>query len=171
MTTMRDAARRKWTMLAGLAVAMLAALGAVNAARSAEEASMEDYLLMQKDAEPFKAFGDRVIAMAAKGDASALAKMFSPTIVQANGGQANLQTFVEKQIVPYFVGYASTEQDTTITPTQLPHGPSGFALYKKIRDKDGQSKPLVLYVLREGGTLVVGNVILGKTYRDMHPES
>jgi hypothetical protein len=91
-------------------------------------------------------------------------------VAQANGKEA-LERFLRGQVIPFFADYASTETDTTITPTQLPNGgPSGFALYKRMRTKAGASKPLILYVLRDDGRMVVGNVLLGKTYRDMHPE-
>lgn len=167
MTTLRHAARRWW----GALVLGVLALGAARPLHATDGPSTSDDLLLHEHAEPFKAFADRVVAVAATGDAADLARMFSPTVVKANGGEDALRAFVEQWIMPFFAEYASTVPETSVTPTQLPNGPSGFALYKSIREKDGTSKPFVLYVLRENGTLVVGSVLLGKTYRDLHPES
>jgi hypothetical protein len=134
---------------------------------SAPEASPGEYLNMQAESKPYKVLADWAVARLRAGDAKAVMDRFSPNFMQHLGRPAVERAFRE-QMVPFFAGSANVGNGTTITKTHDGFGSEGFAFYFTLNGPE-KGKPFVLYVVNEKGNLVVANIVLNKTYADIHP--
>jgi hypothetical protein len=132
----------------------------------AAEASPDEYLDMQVEAKPYKVLADWAVSRLRAGDAGAVMDRFSPNFTGHLGRPAVERAFRE-QMVPFFAGSTKVGNGTTITKTHDGFGSQGFAFYFSLEGA-GESKPFVLYVVNEKGNLVVANIVLNKTYADMH---
>ena len=47
---------------------------------------------------------------------------------------------------------------------------TGFAFFRSFTTKGGQERPFALYILEEDGRLVVGNLVVGRRFQDVHPQ-
>ena len=137
------------------------------AKQSAPEASPTEYLAMQAEAKPYEALADWAVDRLRAGDAKAVMERFSPNFTQHLGQPAVERAFRE-QMVPFFAGSTKVGDSTTITKTHDGFGSQGYAFYFTLNGPE-TSKPFVLYVVNEKGNLVVANIVLNKTYADMHP--
>jgi hypothetical protein len=136
------------------------------ARQQSAEASATDYLTMQAEAKPYEALADWAVDRLRAGDAKAVMDRFSPNFTQHLGRPAVERAFRE-QMVPFFQGSGGTGDATTITKTHDGFGSQGFAFYFDLNGAES-SKPFVMYVVKEKGILVIANIILNKTYADMH---
>jgi hypothetical protein len=136
------------------------------ARQESAEASATDYLTMQAEAKPYKVLADWAVARLRAGDTKAVMDRFSPNFIQHLGRPAVERAFRE-QMLPFFKGSGGTGDAITITKTHDGFGSQGFAFYFDLNGAES-SKPFVLYVVNEKGNLVVANIILNKTYADMH---
>jgi hypothetical protein len=137
------------------------------ARQASAEASATDYLTMQAEAQPYEALADWAVERLRAGDAKAVMDRFSPNFMQHLGRPAVERAFRE-QMLPFFKGGAGTGDPVTITKTHDGFGSQGFAFYFDLNGA-GKGKPFVLYVVNEKGNLVVANIVLNKTYADLHP--
>jgi hypothetical protein len=126
-------------------------------------------LAMQADSRTYAAFADRVLALLVAGDGEGFRALISPTVL-ANATPEQIDGYIEGQVLPFFADFASPGREQTITDTTHPAGFTGFAFYRSFTAADGSTKPFVLYVLDEGGRLVVGNLLVGRTFQDLHPQ-
>ncbi len=136
------------------------------ARQESAEASATDYLTMQAEAQPYEALADWAVERLRAGDAKAVMDRFSPNFTQHLGRPAVERAFRE-QMLPFFKGTGGTGDPVTITKTHDGFGSQGFAFYFDLNGAE-TSKPFVLYVVNEKGKLVIANIILNKTYADMH---
>lgn len=160
--------QRGWVAMIALSMAM-AGGGAYAEEESMdsageEEASMEEYLEMQAQSEPFRAVADSFIAVAAAGDAEQIASMISANLA-AQAGPEVVANVVANQVLPFFAQYAATVPNVTITQTTDQFGSSGYAYYMWMMPKEAEGeaaepRPFVLYVVQEGETIVIGNVLV-----------
>jgi hypothetical protein len=129
----------------------------------------EQALALQQEAAPFVQFAQRVESVLVQGDGEAFRSMLSPTGLAA-ASKEQVDAFVNDQVLPFFKGYQAAVPNTTITRTKHPSGYLGFAFYRAFTTTDGQTRPFVLYIVNEDGKLVIGNLLVGKTYQDLHPQ-
>jgi hypothetical protein len=130
------------------------------------EASPSEYLDMEAEAKPYKVLADWAVARLRAGDAEAVMDRFSPNFTGHLGRPAVERAFRE-QMVPFFAGSTKVGNGTTITKTHDGFGSQGFAFYFTL-DGPEKGKPFIMYVVNEKGNLVVANIVLNKTYADMH---
>jgi hypothetical protein len=133
-----------------------------------DEPTAQDDLATQAEARPYAAFADRVVQMLVAGDGKGFRELLSPTGMAAATPE-QVDGFVNGQVLPFFADYGAPGPSTTITRTKHPAGFTGFAFYTSFTSTGGQAKPFVLYVVEEAGKLVVGNLLVGKTFQDLHP--
>ncbi len=152
---------RSLIVLIGIAAALPAA--------AQNQPTPEQALALQQEAAPFVQFAQRVESVLVQGDGKAFRAMLSPTGLAA-ASKEQIDAFVDGQVLPSFKGYTAATPNTTITRTKHPAGYVGFAFYRSFTTADGQTKPFVLYVVNEKGKLVIGNLLVGKTYQDLHPQ-
>ena len=133
---------------------------------AAPETSPAEYVAMQAEAKPYQALADWAVARLRAGDAKAVIDRFSPNFTGHLGRPAVERAFKE-QMIPFFAGNTKVGGGTTITRTHDGFGSQGFAFYFTLNGPE-TSKPFIMYVVNEKGNLVVANIVLNKTYADMH---
>lgn len=140
------------------------------AAKQAEpqtaDASAGDYLTMQANAGPFRQVAEWAVARLRAGDAASVIGQFSPNFTQ-HLGQPTVERVFQEQMLPFFTGSTGLANGTTITMTHDSFGSEGFAFYLTLASPQG-NRPFVLYVVNENNRIVVANLVLNKTYDDMH---
>lgn len=124
---------------------------------------------MHERAQPFIAFADQIEEALATGESGAFRASLSPTTL-ATWSKDDVNIFVDQIVMPFFADFADPVAEQWIAPTTHPAGFTGFAFYRSFTTADGRTMPFVIYILDEGGRLVVGNLLVGKTFQDMHPQ-
>jgi hypothetical protein len=161
--------RKIGLLLAALGPAILLLPGHDPVASAQEQSSAAGDLAMQARAEPYIAFADQILAAVTTRQSGALRASLSPSTLSEWSGE-DVDLFVDKIVMPFFADYATPVAEQWIAPTTHPAGFTGFAFYRSFTATDGRTKPYVLYVLEEDGRMVVGNLLVGKTFQDMHPQ-
>lgn len=152
-----------------LMVLLAALLAPAAPAPAQEQPSVSDDLDMQARAQPYIAFADQILIALSTGQSGAFRASLSPTMIAAATPE-ELDAFVDKVVMPFFADYAAPGAEQWIAPATHPAGFTGFAFYRSFTTTNGRAKPYVLYLLEEDGRMVVGNLLVGKTYQDMHPQ-
>lgn len=134
----------------------------------AQESQADADLAMQAKAEPYIAFADQIVAALATGQGGAFRASLSPTMLKATPSE-EIDAFVDRQAIPFFADYARPGAEQWIAPTSHPAGMTGFAFYRSFITTGGAEKPFALYILGEDGRLVVGNLVVGRRFQDVHP--
>lgn len=152
---------------------LLLACGLVVAALSvpawAQDEPAVDAQALQAEIKPYVEFADRVVKTLVAGDGQGFRSLLSPTGVSA-ATPAQIDDFVDGQVLPFFADYGAPGPDMSIRRTKNSAGLAGLAFYTSFTSTGGQAKPFVMYVVEEGGKLVLGNLLVGKTYQDLHPQ-
>ncbi|MDO1448381.1 hypothetical protein Q0590_19045 [Rhodocytophaga aerolata] len=130
------------------------------------EMDMGHYLTMQADAEPFNVLAEEVIKQMMAGDASGLRTHFSPNFLHQIGEQTFEQVCTDL-LLPFFEKAQTLGQSSTITYTTDSFGSTGFAFYRTLTES-GAEKPFIIYTVYENNQIVVANLVINKTYADMH---
>jgi hypothetical protein len=135
-------------------------------AQATGETSMSDYLTMETDSKAYRQLADWAVEKLRKGDVDAVIQQFSPNFIDYLGLQ-QVQSVFKKEMVPFFAGSTGLENSTTVTKTHDSFGSSGFAFYMSL-NTGGQVKPFVMYLVKENDRIVLANLVLNKTYADLH---
>jgi hypothetical protein len=130
------------------------------------EMDMGQYLNMQADAEPFNSLAEEIIRQLIAGDASGLRTHFSPNFLHQIGEQTFEQVCTDL-LLPFFETAQALGQSSTITYTTDSFGNTGFAFYRTLTE-NGVEKPFIIYMVYENNRIVVANLVINKTYADMH---
>ncbi len=128
---------------------------------------MGDYLDMEAQSAPFRAYADQWIALARTGDVAALEKTISANMTARVGADAIRRNLTDK-VVPFFAAAGSIGRSVTITQTTDAFGSRGFAYYMYIVGKSGAQRAFVLYVVDENGRMVVANILTDHLVEDRH---
>lgn len=131
-----------------------------------KEAPMQAELEMMQAEAAFRGTVDTFVTAAVAGDAARVADMISPNM-RERAGEAAVAAVMSGQVVPFFAG---TKQlgALTVTTTTDQFGSQGFTYYTYAIGADGQPKPFVLYVVREGDRIVVANVLVDRYVEGRH---
>lgn len=156
-------------LFAGLCPVILLLSGPPRVALAQEQNAAAVDPAVQAAAEPYIAFADQILAAVTSGQSGALRASLSPSTLSAWTAE-DVDLFVDKIVMPFFADYAAPVAEEWIAPTTHPAGFTGFAFYRSFTTTDGRTKPYVLYVLEEDGRMVVGNLLVGKTFKEMHPQ-
>lgn len=138
-------------------------------ARADDQTSAVDDPALRERAKPYMDFADQILAAITTGQTGALRASLSPSTL-ASWRPGDVDLFVHEIVAPYFADYASPVNEQWVAPTAAPAGFTGFAFYRSFTATDGRTKPYVLYVLDEDGRMVVGNILVGRTFQDMNPQ-
>jgi hypothetical protein len=147
----------------------LLALAAPFPAWAQDEPTAQDDVATEAEARPYIEFVDQVIEMLVAGDGKSFRELLSPTGMAAATPE-QVDAFVDGQVLPFFADFGAPGPNVSIRRTRNPAGLTGLAFYTGFTSTSGQDKPFVVYVVEEGGRLVVGNLLVGKTFRDLHPQ-
>jgi hypothetical protein len=136
-------------------------------ARNAEALLNADLEMAEKSA-PFRAVADEFIAAAAAGDAAKAERMISQRLV-ARAGRDVVRENIAARVLPFFADLRSVARSVTVANTTDAFGASGFAYYMYMVPAAGAQRPFVIYVLDEGGRLVVANILVDHYVEGRHP--
>ena len=101
------------------------------------------------------------------GDGAGFKGMMSKKFLAAIGEQT-VDAVLQHNLIPFFSDFAEPGSTMFVTDTEDQFGDSGYAFYTSMKTTGGQEKPFVVYVVSEDGQPVVGNLIIDKTFEDMH---
>jgi transcriptional regulator of aromatic amino acid metabolism len=132
----------------------------------ANEASMDEYLSMQMTSQPYQQLASWATEQLRKGDMAAVLKKFSPNFTNYLG-LPKVEKVFQEQMIPFFTASTGITESITITMTHDGFGSEGYAFYMNLNSSQG-IKPFIVYVVKEKGQLVIANLILNKSYEDMH---
>lgn len=169
--TARTAGRRAATGLGPGLVLMIALAGALvwplDAAHAASAAEVAADLRMAEDAAPMRRVADRFTALALAGDAQGASALLSRVLVERIGEAAAARA-MQAQILPFFSHGGAVGRSATVARTTDAAGQSGFAFYLWLVRPDGEKRPFTVYVVDEGGTLRVANVVPDRLVEGRH---
>jgi hypothetical protein len=112
----------------------------------------------------FRRVADEFVAAAAAGDRGKVARMLSPAIA-AKTGPEGVERFLTGEVLPFFGQFKETARSTTITRTA---DVTGFVFYLYMVSRTGEFRPFVIYVIEEGGAMVVANVLVDRFVEGRH---
>lgn len=166
----RAAWRRLTGLLPGL-VLVVALAGAsvwpLSAAYAATAAEVAADLRMAEDAAPMRRVADRFTALALAGDAAGTSAMLSRALVDRIGEAAATRA-MQAQILPFFAQGGTVGRSVTVTRTTDAAGQSGFAFYLWLERAPGDARPFTVYVVDEGGTPRIANIVPDRLVAGRH---
>jgi len=123
-----------------------------------DNTSMEDYLVMDADSSNYRDFADKVVAELGKGNTQYLNDNLSPNLVLANSQEAVDSVFLPAA-KKMFDNFDHIGKSVTIQPSTDSYGNSGYSFAMTAVYKDGTEKDFKIYIIKESGKLVVGNIV------------
>jgi hypothetical protein len=146
----------------------LAVLGSTPAQAQQSTAAVAADLRMAQDAAPFRRTVDSFVERARAGDVAATQAMLSRAL-RERMGDAAVRKVMEQQIVPFFANARGLGKSTTVTNTTDAAGQRGFAFYLWLEPAgDAPARPFTVYVVDEGGTLAVANIVPDRLVEGRH---
>jgi len=119
---------------------------------------------MRRDAE---ALALKFVEAAVAKNRPELLGMLSPESVAAVG-QGNAEIYLDQSVIPFFASHKEFGRSTTVSTARDANGNIGFAFYRySVRD-DGEKKPFVIFVLRNGDRWHVANILVDHFVPDRH---
>lgn len=153
---------------APFSIALLSLLLALSPTAHAAEPTVAESLQMSEDAAPLRRVADQFVARALAGDGAALRDLLSPQLVDRLG-EATVQRALQQQILPFFGQGRGTARSVTITRTTDAAGSQGFAFYMWLAPAaGGDPRPFTVYTVREGGRIVVANIVPDRFVEGRH---
>jgi hypothetical protein len=130
------------------------------------EASVSEYMDMQQASASYHQMASWTVERLRSGDLTSVLRKFSSNFMDYLGKEKAEKVFAE-QMLPFFVASTGVDASSTITMTTDGFGSKGFAFYLNLTSAEGK-KPFIVYIVNENNQLVVANLVLNKTYADMH---
>lgn len=124
------------------------------------------YGRMRQESPAFHEFVEKAVELLAKGDEEGFMKLFTKGTLAAHG-DASVRQYVHNLLIPFFAGYTGLGNSVTIYPTKDPHGNEGYSFYLTVKTGAAE-RPFAVYVVREEGHMAIANIIVNKTYKDLH---
>lgn len=131
--------------------------GQTNAQEQNDPESVESYVKMQEESREYEEFAKQVISNVAKGNTDFLKNNFSPSVVAANPPGA-LDSTMLPATKKFFANFDHIGNSVDIHPSDNSFG-NGYSFAMTAVYKDGSEKPFKIYIVKENGELVVGNLV------------
>jgi hypothetical protein len=112
----------------------------------------------------FRSVADEFVAAAAAGDRIKVARMLTPAIAAKTGAEG-VERFLTGEVLPFFAQFKETARSVSITRTA---DVTGFVFYLYMVSRTDEFRPFVIYVIEEGGTMVVANVLVDRFVEGRH---
>ena len=119
------------------------------------------------DSQAYKAVIGPAVGALRSGDATGFKGMMSKKFL-AQLGEETVDAVLQNNLFPFFADFAEQGKTMYVTDTQDQFGDSGYAFYTSMLTTGGQEKPFVVYVVNEDGQPVIGNLVIDRTFEDMH---
>lgn len=107
--------------------------------------------------EIFTIHADQAINALISRDEEAFVNMVSPNMVN-HFGYSKLKDNVISVLIPFFNNFKQFDSDLTIAPTRDAWGNEGYSFYQRFITKSGETKPFLIQLVEENGSIVVANL-------------
>ena len=97
-------------------------------------------------------------------------ELLSPSMLRRSEkqlGETAIETVIKERYIPFFAGFHHFNPTVTSMKTSDVDGHRGVAVFRTFVDNVDREQPFVVYVLEEEGELVIGNLLINKTMRDV----
>jgi hypothetical protein len=131
------------------------------------ESTVEQDIQRAADSQAYMELIGPAVAALQASDGAAFKGMMSKKFVAAIG-EETVDAVLANNLFPFFADFAEPGSTMYVTDTEDQFGDSGYAFYTSIKTTGGDEKPFVVYVVSEDGQPVIGNLVIGKTFEDMH---
>ncbi len=117
----------------------------------------------------YGAVADRAVEALVRGDAKAFKAMLSPgTIRMEQRGPGAIDLIIDERFIPFFQGYVKPHLVDQPFPTyRRIDNVQGVGFARSFFVKDGSERFYVIFVLKENGSLTIGNLLLDKKLSDV----
>lgn len=132
-----------------------------------EQHTIEQDLQRAAQAQEYSNLVGAAVTALASGDVEGFKSLMSPNFLAALD-DATVNNVIQSQMVPFFAEFDRPGSSTFITDNTDQFGSTGFAFYTSIITTNGEERPFVIYMVEEGGRLVVANLLVNTTFEDMH---
>jgi hypothetical protein len=117
----------------------------------------------------YGAVADKAVEALVHGDAKAFKAMLSPgTIRMEQRGPGAIDLIIDERFIPFFQGYVKPHLVDQPFPTyRRIDNVQGVGFARSFYVKDGTEHFYVIFILKESGSLTVGNLLLDKKLSDV----
>jgi hypothetical protein len=153
----------KWAL-----VVVVALLGQTSSRVSPAYAERERKSKFSSD--DYQEFVWTAVRTLAKGDEIGLRKLLSPSMMsrsESELGKAKVDLMIRQQFLGFFEDFHHLSANVHSTKTYDAAKRPGLAIFRSFLNEAGEEKPFVMYVIEENDSLVVGNILINKTLRDV----
>ncbi len=117
----------------------------------------------------YGAVADKAVEALVRGDAKAFKAMLSPgTIRMEQRGPGAIGLIIDERFIPFFQGYVKPHLVDQPFPTyRRIDNVQGVGFARSFFVRDGSERFYVIFVLKEKGSLTIGNLLLDKKLSDV----
>lgn len=111
---------------------------------------------------------DQAISALVEGDAARFrALLSSTTVLNESRGPGAIDAIISDRFIPFFEGFVELTNSVTTLPTYDAAGNSGLAIARSFTTEGGERKSFVIYIISEKDRMVVGNLLLNMTDKQL----
>jgi len=124
------------------------------------DSPFKDYTLITE-------FHDKILSFLKERNVDEIISMIDPDVIN-NLGETKLQFILENGAIPFFEDYQKLGVQQDWFPAPISDDLPGYSLYQSLTDKNGDMRPFVLLMSKRDDKLYLTDIILDKTYEDLH---
>lgn len=131
-----------------------------------DKVSEEDRLGARSD--EYSRLFDKAISALVDGDAAKFrALLSSTTVTQETRGPGAIDAIIRDRFIPFFAEFVELTDSITTIPTYDSAGNTGMAIARSFKTSNGERKSFVIYIISEKERMVVGNLLLNTTEKQL----
>lgn len=118
----------------------------------------------------YQEFVETAVRILAQGDERALRRLLSPSMMnrsESELGKTKVDLMIRQQFLGFFDDFHHLSANVHSTKTYDASKRPGLAIFRSFLNEEGEEKPFVMYVIEENEELVLGNILINKTLRDV----
>lgn len=118
----------------------------------------------------YRAFFDKALNALVNNEPEELEALMSEGLKKRSQSELSQEQFVRflnEHLIAFFSDFKKLDPAVTSTITADADGNPGFAFYRVFMTNDLIDKAFAVYIVEEQGQLKLGNIVVGKTYREM----
>lgn len=118
----------------------------------------------------FESMEEKGIQALVRNEPEEFKALLSPAVIRRTNkqlGDGAIDKIIRERFIPFFADFSKLEPNVTSTSTTDADGNKGLAYFRVFQTEEGDQKSFVIYVLKEGDKLVIGNVLINKTFREV----
>ena len=118
----------------------------------------------------YEGFVDDVVRLLAQGKEAEFRELLSPSLMKRSLkelGKEKVDLMIRQQFIGFFSDFHHLSANVVTTKTTDADEHRGLAVFRSFLNESGEERPFVVYVLEEDGKLVVGNILINKTLREV----